>query len=114
MIDEEKVIAVVNSVKSNLQEYIDDYKLDNTLTVDFKAVVLAELRSAIYLLSDVKALSPKSSKTAKINNCVKNQQLIYLARMSIRYVDRLTACYDDLTEINYYTIPELTQLLEAE
>lgn len=104
---EDKVLDVVEDVITDLNDKISDYKNDQTLTLEDKAIPLSEVRIALILLNNVKKSSVNASRRAKINNCLSNQQLIFSATKVMSYNDELVDEIELLETVRYYQIPEL-------
>lgn len=104
---EDKVLDVVEDVIADLNDKIVDYKVDQTLTLEDKAIPLSEVRVALILLNSIKKSSANASKRVRISNCLDNQQLMFLANRVMSYNDELVDEIQLLNTVRYYQIPEL-------
>ena len=96
------VMQSVENVITELNAQIDKYNSDSDLTVEDEAVYLAEIKSAIRLLKGVHMPTTTYSKRRQYCTYRENQQLIYLAKLSIQENDGLTQQYNTLKNISYY------------
>lgn len=107
MNDENIVVDTVKDVMSDLRQKADQYNLDKNMLIEDKAILLAEIKSALIALRGVNKSASTVSKRGRITNCLCNQQLIYLAMKSISQNEELETQYNDLQDICHYSIPEL-------
>lgn len=107
MFDEADAVDIVEDVASELRDKANQYDANKNMVFEDKAIYLAEIKAALTCLSAIKK-SPKAvAVTNKINTCMYNQQLIYLAMKSIKQNDELKLQYQDLQNICHYKIDEL-------
>jgi hypothetical protein len=101
---EKDMIETVNYTIVELTKDSELYQKNNDITMESKACALAEITVALLLLKQVKRSDDTTSNVTKLTNYFTNQQLIYLAKKSISKNEELTVAYNDLKDVNYYTI----------
>lgn len=102
---EEALMLSVEDVLADLRVEAKKLGKDEHTTLEEKAISLAEINTAILLLSKIKAPSSRTSKRSEISTYFFNQQLIHLAKKSIEENESLSVIYKDMTDMardNYY------------
>lgn len=111
-INEQEYAETIEMVINKLNHILYNHEHDNSKTISDKAFFKAEVDLALLLLGNIKRLNDTMSKRTKINYCIKNQQIIYLAKKSIAYEDELEDIWDILNSVAYYTISEINELID--
>lgn len=104
---EEQVVNIIEDVISDLNNQLDLYENDKNKTIEEKAIDISEIRTALLLLRAVKKVGLNSTKRIRINTCFYNRQLINSAKQIIKVNEDLLTQYKDLSQVCYYTIPDL-------